>query len=94
MQLPKTYLQNIYKLGQLPDCENDAQMKSYYEIAKSFDTSFPAEKMIPNCQTYKYIPHDYYTDYNYKKMDSLNESVLSIAFLSFYRKVGLSDIFL
>ena len=73
----------------MQDCENEAQMKSYYEVARSFDTKFPSERLKPNCQTYKYIPHDYFTDYNYEELDSSNQSMIMVVFTSFYKQVGI-----
>ena len=66
-------------------CENDQQMKKYYEIARHFDESFTGNGLIPNCLHYDYVPHDYFSDY--EKLDSKNESELIVLFSTFRKKV-------
>ena len=68
-------------------CENDQQMKKYYETARHFDESFTGDGMIPNCLHYDYVPHDYFSDYNNEILDSKNESEFIVLFSSFHKKV-------
>ena len=70
------------------NCENDQQMEKYYETARNFDKSFTGDGLIKNCLHYDYIPHDYFSDYNYEKLDSKNESELIVFFSTFYKKVN------
>ena len=72
----------------MSDCNTASQMKAYYDTARSFDEFFPEEKSMPNCQTYSYIPHDYYTDYNYEILDDFTQSEIVIVFSSFYSSVS------
>ena len=69
------------------NCENDQQMEKYYETARNFDESFTGDGLIPNCLHYDYVPHDYFSDYNYERLDSKNESELIVTFSTFYKKV-------
>ena len=66
-------------------CENDQQMKKYYETARHFDESFTGDGMIPNCLHYDYVPHDYFSDY--EKLDSKNGTELIVLFTTFRKKV-------
>ena len=74
--------------GEMGDCKNVSQMKAYYNAARSFDEFFPKEKSMPNCQTYNYIPHGYYTDYTYEKLDDPSESEIVVVFSSFFSHVS------
>ena len=69
------------------NCENDQQMEKYYKIAQNFDKSFTGDGLIPNCLRYDYVAHDYFSDYYYEKLDSKNESELTVLFSTFHKKV-------
>ena len=69
------------------NCENDQQMEKYYETARNFDKSFTGDGQNRNCLNYDYVPHDYFSDYNDKRLDSKNESELTVLFSTFSKKV-------
>ena len=78
----------MIKIVGLDDCENDQQMEKYYETARNFDKSFNGNGLIPNCQRYEYAPHDYFSDYNYERLDNINESDINVVLTTFYKHVS------
>ena len=77
----------LIKIAGVDDCENDQQMEKYYETARNFDKSFNGNGLIQNCLNYDYAPHDYFSDYNYEKLDNMNESEINVAITTFYKHV-------
>ena len=73
----------------MKNCESNQQMEKYFEIARNFDKTFTGNGLIPNCLRYSYVPHDYFSDLLSKKLDNVNESSISVAFTSFYKKVSI-----
>ena len=78
----------LIKIAGVDDCENDQQMEKYYETARNFDESFNGNGLIPNCQHYEYAPHDYFSDNNYERLDSINESEINVVLTTFYKHVS------
>ena len=77
----------LIEIAGVDDCENDQQMEKYYETARNFDKSFNGNGLIKNCLQYDYAPHDYFSDYNYEKLDNMNESEVYVAIATFYKHV-------
>ena len=77
----------LIEIAGVNDCENDQQMAKYYETARNFDKSFNGNGLIPNCLRNDYAPHDYFSDYNYEKLDNMNESEIYVAIATFYKHV-------
>ena len=68
-------------------CVNKQQIEKYFKAARHFDKLFPENDVIPNCLRYNYVPHDYYSDYNFEKLDNFNESEIMVVFSTFYHKL-------
>ena len=75
----------LIKIAGVKNCENEQQMEEYYETARNFDNSFTG--LMRNCQKYDYAPHDYFSDYNYERLDNINESEINVVITTFSKHV-------